>query len=158
MQNSTDACRTTASGYPGGLATLAVRLGVSAGVLSKELNSSAGFKLGVERACLISQLCIEAGGPHCYDYVNAVASNCGGFVELPVRDMAPGNIHGDSAGLVKECADVVQSIAAAMADGSMSPNDRKCVEKEARELIGQLQRVLADVDAEAARGPNLRRV
>lgn len=157
MQNPTDACRVAATNYPGGLTVLAMRLGVPFETLRKELASAPGFKLGVERACLISQLCIEAGSPHCHSYAIAVASNCGGFVQLPVREMTTGNIHGDAAGLVKECSDVVTAIANAMHDGSMSPNDRKVVEKEARELIEQLQRVLADVDAEAARGPALRR-
>lgn len=154
--NAIDAIRLMVNNFPGGVAALAPLCGKSPESLRKEIASAPGYKLGVADACVISDACIRANAPHAHAYANAVAVNCGGFVQLEVRDMAPANIHGDSAGLVKETADVVGAIAAAMADGAMSENDRKNVERELRELLEQIQRVSADVQAEAGR-PSLRR-
>jgi hypothetical protein len=104
----------------------------------------------------IAEYCITRNLPHRHAYANAIASTCGGFVQLPVRDMASGNIHGAAAGLVKECSDVVSAIAAAMTDGSISDNDRRVIERELRELLEQVQAVDGDLQTEHAK--TLRRV
>jgi hypothetical protein len=148
--NPIDAIRLMVKHYPGGADTLAVLCGKSGETLRKEIASAAGYKLGVADACIISEACIKAGSPHCHAYANAVAANCGGFVQLEVRDTMPRrNIHGDAAGLVKETADVVGAIAEAMRDGTVSDNDRRTIEKELRELLEQIQCVAAGVNSEA---------
>lgn len=146
-----DAIRLMVKHYPGGVDALAVLCGKSGETLRKEIAAAAGYKLGVLDACTISETCIAVGSDHCHAYANAVAANCGGFVELQVRELPPGNIYGDAAGLVKETADVAQAVAEAMRDGTVSENDRKAIEKELRELIEQIQLVSVDVQAEARR-------
>lgn len=156
--NPVDAIRLMVAHYPGGIATLAVLCGKAPETLRHEIGGKdARYKLGVADACVISEKCIEVNSPHCHAYANAVAANCGGFVKLEVRDMQAGNIYGDAAGLVKECADVSQAIADAMRDGSVSENDRRAIEKELRDLLEQIQVVATDVEVESARGPVLRR-
>jgi uncharacterized membrane protein YebE (DUF533 family) len=150
--NPIDAIRLMCKFYPGGVDALAVLCGKSGETLRKEIANASGYKLGVLDACTISEACIAIGSEHCHAYANAVAANCGGFVQLPVREMgAPHNIHGAAAGLVKETADVVGAIAAAMADNVISENERKTIEKELRELLEQIQRVSAGVQHETAR-------
>lgn len=146
-----DAIRLMCKHYPGGVDALAVLCGKSGETLRKEIANAHGYKLGVLDACTISESCIRAHSEHAHAYANAVAANCGGFVQLEVREMAPGNIHSDAAGLVKECSDVVGAVAEAMKDGSVSENDRKTIERELRELLEQIQRVSADVQNEASR-------
>jgi hypothetical protein len=154
--NPIDAIRLMAKHYDGGIEALAVLCGKSGETLRKEIADAPTYKLGVADACIISEACIRAGSPHCHAYANAVAVNCGGFVQLEVRDPGVGNLYGDAAGLVKETADVAQAVAEAMRDGSISTNDRKAIEKELRELLEQVQRVSADVQAEAGRVASLR--
>jgi hypothetical protein len=145
-----DAIRLMARHYPGGIDALAVLCGKSGETLRKEVATAHGYKLGVLDACTISEACIRARSEHCHAYVNAVASNSGGYVQLQPDQVKPtGNIHGDAAGLVKETADVVQAIAEAMKDGVVSENDRKAIEKELRDLLEQIQLVSRDVSAQA---------
>lgn len=145
-----DAIRLMAKHYPGGVDALAVLCGKSPETLRHEIGGKdARYKLGVVDACVISDACIAVGSPHCHAYANAVAVNCGGFVQLQVRELPPGNIYGDAAGLVKETADVAQAVAEAMRDGSISSNDVRAIEKELRELLEQVQRVSADLASAA---------
>jgi hypothetical protein len=155
--NAIDAIRLMVKHHPGGVDALAAQCGKSPETLRKEIADAAGYKLGVADACVISEACIRASSPHCHAYANAVAVNCGGFVQLEVREMTPAaNIHSEAASLMKECADVATTIAEGMADGSLSPNDIKRTDKELAELLEQIQRVQAAVMAQAARGPALR--
>lgn len=150
--NPTDAIRLMAHHYPGGVEALAVLCGKSHHTLRMEIGGKDHrYKLGVADACTISEACIAIDSPHCRAFANAVAASCGGFVQLPVRDMASGNIHGAAAGLVKECSDVVSAIATAMTDGSISDNDRRSITKELTDLLEQVQAVDGDLQAEHAR-------
>jgi len=150
--NPTDAIRLMVKNFDGGADALAVLCGKAADTLRKEIAGVAGYKLGLADACTISEACIRAQSQHCHAFANAIAVNCGGFVQLQVREMGPtGNIHGTAAALVKEASDVIGAIAEATRDGSISPNDRKAIEKELRELLEQVQAVSADVNAEADR-------
>lgn len=156
--NPVDAIRLMARHYPGGIDALAVLCGKSPETLRHEIGGNDHrYKLGVTDACTISEACLAIGSPHARTFVNAINSNCGGFVKLEVRDMASGDIHGAAAGLVKECSDVVSAVAEAMRDGSISANDKKSIERELRELLEQIQVVDADLQTEADKPVGLRR-
>jgi hypothetical protein len=151
--NPLSALRLMVRHHPDGLEGMALKLGMSAEVLRKQLSGEGEgrFKLGVVDACIISEECIKANSPHARAFVNNVCTTSGGFVELPVREGQGADIHGSAAGLVKECSDVVGAVADAMRDGALSDNDRKAIEKELREVLEQVQDVQGDVAAEHLR-------
>lgn len=157
--NPTDAIRLMVKSYPGGADALAVLVGKSPETLRKEIAAAPGYKLGVNDACTISEACIAVGSEHCHAYANAVAVNCGGFVALQVRDpQAARHLAGDTAGMLKECSDVVSKVTESLADGVVSDNDRKAIERELQELIEALQKVQQDVAAAHEQGRGLRAV
>lgn len=159
--NPVDAIRLMARNYPGGVEALAVLCGKAPETLRHEIGGKdARYKLGVLDACTISEACISAGSQHCLAYANAVASNCGGFVKLPVVEPPKGaaDVHGSAAGLVKSCAEVSVSVAAAMRDGVISSNDRRDIERHLREVLEQIQQVEGAVEAQVDAPAPLRRV
>lgn len=108
--NTTDAIRLMVRHYPGGMAVIAMRLGKSPNTLEKELRGESSHKLGLVDACAISSMCIEDQTPHCRAYANAVAGECGGFVELEVRDdMRRQDLRIDLASMLKEASDTAAS-------------------------------------------------
>jgi hypothetical protein len=146
--NPVDAIRLMVKSYPGGADALAVLVGKSGETLRKEIAGASGYKLGVNDACTISEACIAVKSEHCYAYANAVAVNCGGFVQLEVVDpMAARNLAMDTAGMLRECSNVVSDVTQALSDGAVSDNERKVIERDLTKLIEQLQRVQSDVAA-----------
>lgn len=77
-----DALRRGVDNYPGGREVVAVRIGKTGEVLRKELSGAASHKLGAVDALTIARITCEAGTPHCYDYAEMVAQECGGRFEL----------------------------------------------------------------------------
>lgn len=126
--------------YPGGIEVIAMRIGKPAETLRKELACAPGFKLGLSCATLISELCIEAKSEHCMAFVNALASKAGGFIELPVIDMAePVNLQRSMGQVIREMSDVSMSTIEGDADGVFSDNDLAKSLKEIHEAYAALQ-------------------
>lgn len=138
--------------YPGGRDAMATLLGKSSETLRQELGGYPGFKMGVVDACVISEACIAVQSEHCHAYANAVASNCGGFIQLPVVEMRePANVQKTLGVAVKEFADV--TVATLTADaGGYSDNARKALKREIAEAYAALQRLEQDIDAQHAAG------
>jgi len=132
--------------YPGGRDAMATLLGKTSETIRQELGGYPGFKMGVVDACVISEACIAVQSEHCHAYANAVASNCGGFIQLPVVEMRePVNINKSLGVAVKEFADVTVATLTAEA-GGYSDNHRKVFLREAAEAIAALQKVINDVE------------
>lgn len=145
------------SHYPGGRAAMAVLLDKSAETLRQELKGYPNFKMGVVDACVISEACIAVQSEHCHAYANAVASNCGGFIQLPVVEMPePANVQKSLSTLVRELSDVTTATLTADADGSISANERKTVLREIAEAYEALQKLEKDVNAKHAAGKPVR--
>lgn len=141
--NVLDAAYNAAHDYQGGAEALAVRLGKRGSSLSHELTGTGTAKLGLLDAVKISQLTGDVR------VVQAYAAACGGmFVPL-----APVDTHGaalqDVAVAVKEFSDLVSAFTSAMADGVVTDNELRRVEREAGDLFGAVHRLL-----QAAKGLN----
>jgi len=149
--NDLDSLRLMVKHYPGGIEVMALRLGKTVEVLRKELAGAGGFKLGLLTAMTISELCIEADSENCRAFVNAVTASSGGFVRLPVREMAsPACVQRSLAEVIKEFSDVSVSTIEVDADGVISDNDlARALPQigEAREALQQLERSLREKNA-----------
>jgi len=154
--NPIDAIRLMAKNYPGGVDALAVLCGKSPETLRKEIAEATGYKLGVADACTISEACIAVKSPHCNAYANAVAANCGGFIELPVRDSEPHDMRDSTARLTHRSSALQIAVLDALADGRLSPNEKKALRPVLLGVIEQIQKVVTDLDAEE--GSSLRSV
>ena len=148
-----DALRSMAKSYPGGYESLAPRLGKTKEVLRKELSGDPQFKLGQETASLISELCIEAKTANCYDYINAVAADGGGFVRLPVVEMKQGECgHRSISNVTTELSHVVSAALEGDADGVISDNDLVRIQKEAADALAAIQQLMRTVEAKNKAG------
>lgn len=140
--NELDALRLMAKHYPGGLEVLALRISKPAETLRKELAGAPGFKLGLQTASLIRDLCIEAQSEHCMAFTNAVCGQSGGFVRLPIVDMSESpSVHGSVGEMVRGFGDAAASVLESDADGDISDNELK---RDLRVIAGAaaaLQRV-----------------
>lgn len=136
--------------YPGGRDAMATLLGKTSETIRQELGGYPGFKMGVVDACVISEACIAVKSEHCHAYANAVASNCGGFIQLPVVEMRePVNVQKTLGVAVKEFADVTVATLSAEASGH-SDNARKALKREIAEAYAALQKLEQDIDAQHA--------
>lgn len=148
-----DALRQMAKAYPGGYESLAPRVGKTPEVLRKELSGDPKFKLGLAAALLISEFCIEAKTPHCFDFVNAVAADGGGFVRLPVVEMSePICVHRSISAVTTELSHVVTATLDGDADGHISDNDMARIQKEVADARGALQQLEQSIEAKHAAG------
>jgi hypothetical protein len=143
--NPIDAVRLMSRHYPGGVDALAVLVGKSPETLRKELAGAHGYKLGVNDACAISEACIAAKSEHCHAYANAVAANCGGFVQLEVRDPHGKSLMSATVGSVSASTELLERVTAARSDGVISDNERREIEAAVSHSIEQLQHVLSQV-------------
>jgi hypothetical protein len=133
----------------------ATRIGKNPETLRKELSGKdPKFKLGDSTAQLISELCIDEQSPNCYAYVNAVATPAGTMVRLDDSAAAkPGQtLMGSTVDLVTGASQVLSDVTAARADGTISDNERKQIERDAMEVIRAMQALLSQVRRENAAG------
>lgn len=146
--NSLDALKTMVRNYPGGMEAVALRLGKSPSTLDKELRNAPGYKMGVLDASALTCLCMEVHAPHALAWLNAEAVNCGVSVVLPEQAAAGGGDVWQLMSLaVAEVSDVTAAVVNGQADGSISPNDRKRIQKEVAEAIDALQQLMRATDA-----------
>lgn len=136
-----DALKMMVKHYPGGHEVVAVRLGKTSEVLRKELAGAPGFKLGLNSALLINDLCIEAKSEHHMAFINSVTAHSGGYVQLPVIEMRePISLQRSMSDVIREMSDVSVATIEGDADGVISDNDLKRSMKEIEEARQALQR------------------
>ncbi len=156
--NTSDALKLMVKSFHGGIDVIALRVGKNPETLRKELSGvDPKFKLGEATAQLINDLCIEEQSPNCYAYVNAVAAPAGGFVRLRLDQgldcaaSAPSLI-GSTVDLVTGASRVLADVTAARADGGISDNERKQIERDVTEVIRSMQCILRAVEQENEAG------
>lgn len=140
--NSLDAARYLMRAYPGGADSLAPRLDKTPTTLRHEVAGSDKYKLGLADAEAMTQMSIEAGVPNPLAILNAFASNCGAMVvALPNMDAAVGTTFEDLAAAAKEFAEFVSVSATAAADGKVTGNELRDIDRELSDLIARVQHV-----------------
>lgn len=146
-----DALRRSTSNTAGGRPAIATRLGKSDDVFRKEESGrSPNHKLGAVDALQAALMCIEAGGPHAYDYPIAVALECGGRFELAVEEDAVELTPMQRvSACVREGAEATGAFVDSMADGIVSDNELIVIEREIAEAEAALNRL-----RQAARASN----
>ncbi len=141
--NTLDSLKLMVDHYPGGRAAVAQRIGKTEEVLRKELSGAPTHKMGVIDACAISSMCMEVRSENCNMFATSVAGASGGFIALEVREMAgKQDLRADMVGLLKECTDVIQKLTEALADESISDNERKSIERELLDVTEKVQDIL----------------
>jgi hypothetical protein len=150
MQSLNDAARLAVSGYQGGLAALCARGGWNAETTRKELAGAHGFKLDASKLLLLSQFCIEAGGDNCRAIFNAWNLAHGIVAQLEVRDTMPADrsLVTSTVDTVRASSDLLSHVTSARADGQISDNERRVIERDVATSIASLQGVLAEVQRE----------
>ncbi len=144
--------------YPGGIEAVAQRMGKRADTLRKELTGVEGYKWGGDDEETLMALCQAAKVRDPLAPLTASAVNHGAVVwMLPDASAAVG---GQSFALMadtaREFSEFVASVANAEADGHVSANELKRIEREAGELMSALQRSVQHMrtqhEAQAAEG------
>jgi len=138
--NSLDSLRKMVDHYPGGRAAVALRLGKTDEVLRKELSGAQSHKLGLVDAQSIVELCCEAKSEHCHALVNTFANSSGGFIQLPVIDIAQvPHLHRSMSDVIREMSDVATSTIDGDSDNVISDNDLRRSLKEIEDARTALQ-------------------
>jgi len=146
--NLLDAARHLVRRFPGGIECLAIRLGKRASTLRHEVAGSDAYKLGLQDAELITQLAIEEHVENPLQILNVLALNCGAaLIPLPGLYDGSGATFEDLAATAKEFAEFVATTSSAVADGRVTGNELRDVDRELSELIGCAQRVRAGLAA-----------
>ena len=139
-----DAVRRMVENYPGGRAAVALRLGKNPEVLRHELFAHGIAKLGLVDACAIAVMCAEVGSPSADALAHCVASESHGHYtpseQAPI--LHPSVISGLSA-QTHEAAQVVEAVLSSLADGTVSDNELKTIEREAADLQLALANLIA---------------
>jgi len=135
-----DAIALIVKSFPGGLDVIAEELDKPRETLRKEIGDDPKFKLGLAQAVKISNLAIAKRSPNCYAFVNAIAAAGGGFIRLPVVDMAaPVNLQRSMSDVIREMSDVATSTIEGDSDNVISDNDRDAALREISEARAALQ-------------------
>lgn len=141
--NLLDAAFHTVHDYPGGTSALAVRLGKSPTTVNHEVRPPVGSsaKLGL----IDAQRIMAFSGDH--RILHAMAADLGQFcVPLPALPEGTGSAE-ELAKLAKEFADVVAVAASAMADGTVTDNELRAIERQAGEMVAAVQHLLRHFSA-----------
>ena len=140
--NLRDSARQLARRLHGGIEAWAIRTGKNPASSRHELAGTSGYKLGLEDAELLTQFAIEQKAENPLQILHTMAANCGAMVvELPGLYESGGSTMADLAGAAREFAEFVATAAGASADGRVTANELRDVDRELGELIGCAQRV-----------------
>lgn len=147
MGNLLDAARRVAKSYPGGIDALAHRLDKHPATLRHELAGAPNYKLGAEDLEEITHLAMAVAQPNALEALHTLNTNCGQLaIPLPAA-LAGGD--GDTmrrlGEVAKEFSDLVREVSARTADGDVSSNDLKAIDKELAELISSAHALRADL-------------
>lgn len=130
MSHLLDAAFALVRAYPGGASSLSPRIGKAPATLSHEVSGRAGYKLGLDDAVAISLL---AGDSR---ILNAFAADMGCLVlKLPDASQVADDVIQRVGHVAKEFGEFVAEVAADGADGDISANDLRRIEKEWGDLI-----------------------
>jgi hypothetical protein len=155
--NRLDAALLLAKRYPGGIESLAPRMGIRPDTLRKELTRQDGYKFGTDEEELLMELCEGAGVSDPLAPLTACAVNHGAMLlPLPAALVPNGGAPLERlAEEVKDFAEFTQAQAGAWADARISDNELRDLERKAGALVAVIQQSLADAkrqhDEEAAR-------
>jgi hypothetical protein len=142
--------------YPGGAEALAPRLGKAPGSLCHEVRppKSSSAKLGLVDAVEIMELADDTTP------LQLICARFGGmFVRLPQLNEAHENTMAHTARVAAEFADVLRVVSETMADGRVSANEVREIERQSGELFTAVQRMLTHMQAlhEAGKPPEVER-
>jgi hypothetical protein len=157
--NRRDAALLLAHRYPGGLEALGARLGKRPDTLRKELTGLPGYKWGADDEELLVGLCLAAGVEDSLAPITAAAVNAGALViPLPRQPDDGGGSFKHLAEAAREFGEFVASVADAEADGRVTANEIKRVERELGDLVSKGQSCVSHLRAlhEAGKPTHLR--
>lgn len=134
-----DAAYHTAQAYPGGVAALAIRMGVSPNTLQHKVNiNNTTHHLTLAEAEAMQVL---SGDSRITQALSAVMG--GVYMDQQVEYHA--SPMDQAMSMVKEFGDVLATVNAAMADGVVTPNELLACEREVAELMSALNTTLGVV-------------
>lgn len=156
--NRRDAGLHLAMRYPGGIEAVAPRMGKRPDTLRKELTGVHGYKWGIDDEELLIAICLAAGVKDALAPITAAAVNAGAMV-IPLPSMeAAGSSFQAVASTAREFGEFMGTMADAAADGRITGNEVKRIDREASELVAAVQRCVSDMHAlhEAGKPTHLR--
>lgn len=134
--------------YPGGIDALAGRMSKRPDTLRKELTGVHGYKFGVDEEELLIALCIGARVLDPLAPITAAAVNAGAMViPLPVALDEGSSSFAVLAETAKEFGEFMASVAESAADGRISANEIKRIERESGDLVSRVQACVAHMHA-----------
>lgn len=145
-----DAVRRMGRGYPGGLQAVALRLGKSYSTLDKEIRGAPGFKLGLQDAQDIMEMCHDVRAPGAGEML-ALQAQSVGYVLIPMPETERSAMTLESLGrLMRETAELVSAVTQADADGQVCDNELKdCIARWGH-LVAAGHRLMEDLKAQNA--------
>lgn len=140
--NSLDAARYLMRAYPGGAESLAPRIDKDPSTLRHEVAAHAKYKLGLQDAEAMTQMALEQRVPNALAILHAFAANCGAMVvALPDQGNVGEPTFSDLANAAKEFAEFMAVCANAAADGRVTGNELRDIDRELGHLITCAHRV-----------------
>lgn len=137
MSQVLDAAFALVRAYPGGASSLAPRIGKAHGTLSHEVSGRQGSKLGLDDAVALSVLSGDLR------VLNAFAAELGCLVlQLPVATDAGNDVMQRVGQAAKEFGEFLSEVTTDAADGDISTNDLRRIEKEWGDLMAVGQQLM----------------
>lgn len=138
MSHMLDAAFALVRAYPGGSLSLAPRMGKAHGTLSHEVSGRAGYKLGLDDAVAMSVLASDLR------VLNAFAAEMGCLVlQLPDGGSVGSDVMQRVGQAAKEFGEFLSEVTTDAADGDISTNDLRRIEKEWGDLMAVGQQLMA---------------
>lgn len=132
-----DAAHQMALDLPGGINAIAVRMGMRPQVLSSKLNPN----VHTHHLSLMEALKMQALTGR-VDILRAMAGELG-YTIMPLPTLhIEGDVAAAMAATCKEFADFLGEVSTSMSDGELSPNERRRIEKEMREMMAAAEALL----------------
>lgn len=142
MSHMHDAAFALVRAYPGGAVSLAPRIGKAHGTLSGEVAGRPGYKLGLDDAVAISQLSGDLR------ILNAFAAELGCMVlHVPDYTATGDDVMQRVGAAAKEFGEFLAEVTTDAADGEISANEIKRIEKEWGDLLAVGQGMLTRLRA-----------
>jgi hypothetical protein len=147
--------------FKGGVEAAAARIVKNPSTLAKELSGVNGYKFGADDLDALTQAAVADGVPTALEALNLMAANVGAIVVMLPRAADDG---ADTLKCLAEAAHdfgrFVTGVGAAAADGTVTANELREVERELGALIGRGQACVTRLMAlhEAAKPAHLKSV